>query len=166
MYQKRFWSEFYQLKIHINYIELYLQKSVNIDRSINIFLALTSSGSIAGWAIWQNYALLWAIIVASSQVATIINKFLPYKTRMKNLSKLLIELESIMLCAEEDWYDISEGLLTKREIHDLQLSIKHKKHEALKIHLANDTLPKKNKLFKKAQISANKYFDNFYPVED
>jgi hypothetical protein len=166
MYQLRYWKELYQIKVHLNYLELYLQDSEMKDRSVNIFLAITSSGSIAGWAIWQQAAILWAIIIAASQVVTVIKNFLPYKTRMKSLSGVVHEFEDLILFAEKSWFDVSEGKLTEEEIHNLQFDVRTKKTKALKKHLGNNTLPEKPKLLLRAQRSADVYFDNFYPVEE
>ncbi len=166
MYQLRYWKELYQIKVHLNYLELYLQDSEMKDRSINIFLAITSSGSIAGWAIWQQAAILWAVIIAASQVVTVIKNFLPYKTRMKSLSGIVQEFEDIILFTEKRWFDVSEGNLTEEEIHNLQFEVRTRKTKALKKHLGNNTLPEKSKLLSKAQNSADVYFNNFYPVEE
>jgi hypothetical protein len=165
MYQERYWKELYQLKVHLNYLELYLQNSEYRDKIINCFLAITSSGSIAGWVIWQSIAMVWAIIIASSQVLTAIKSFLPYRTRMKSLSGLLHEIEELMIFTEEKWFDVSEGKLFEEEIHKLQFVVRTKKTNALKKYLGNTTLPEKPNLLGKAQRSADIYFDNFYPVE-
>lgn len=163
MYQEKYWKELYQLKVHVNYLELYLQDSERKEKAINIFLAITSSGSIAAWVIWQKIAILWAILIAISQVIMAVKDLLPYKSRLKVLSNLLHDFELIILSAEKKWYDVSEGNLTESEIHDLQFDIRSKKSEALKKHLGANILPEKSKLFSKAQASADDYFNNFYP---
>lgn len=166
MYQLRYWKELYQVKAHLNYLELYLQDSEIKDRSVNIFLAITSSGSIAGWAIWQQAAMFWAIIIAASQVVTVIKNLLPYKARMKSLAGIIHDFEDIVLFAENSWFDVSEGKLTEEDIHKLQFDIRAQKTKALKKHLGSNTLPEKPRLLSKAQRSADMYFDNFYPVEE
>lgn len=166
MYQLRYWKELYQIKVHSNYLELYLQDSEMKDRWVNIFLAITSSGSIAGWAIWQHAAMFWAIIIAASQVVNVIKNFLPYKARMKSLAGVIHEFEDIVLFAENSWFGVSEGKLTEEEIHKLQFDVRAQKTKALKKHLGSNTLPEKSRLLKKALRSADTYFDNFYPVEE
>jgi hypothetical protein len=136
------------------------------DKSVNIFLALTSSSSIAAWVIWQEAAIVWAAIIAASQVITTIKSFLPYKNRIKSLGGMLHEFEDIVLFAEKKWFDVSEGKLTEEQIHELQFEIRTKKTKALKKHFGNTTLPEKPKLLVKAQSSADSYFNNFYPIEE
>jgi len=166
MYQERYWKELYQLKVHLNYLELYLQRSEIIDRYLNIFLAISSSSSIAGWAIWQSGAIVWAIIIALSQVINVIKNLLPFKTRMKSLSGIANEFGEIDIYAEQKWFDVSEGKLTEEEIHNLQFSIRQKKTKSLKKHLGNCTLPENSILMSKAQKATDIYFNNFYSVEN
>ena len=83
MYQQRYWKELYQLKVHTNYLELYLESSTNVDRGMNIFLAITSSSSICGWAVWQQYSFVWGAAIAASQLITAIKGFLPFKSTEK-----------------------------------------------------------------------------------
>ena len=162
MYQEKYWKELYQLKVHLNYLEIYLQRSDFIDRVIKITLAISSSGSIAGWAIWKDYAFLWAFFIAASQVISVINNYLPYKGRIKGLSGLVYEFENLVHDFEKKWFEVSEGKLTNREINDLQFELRRKKTNILKKHLVSNVLPQKKGLLSKAQKSADVYFDNFY----
>ncbi len=152
----------YQLKVHINYIESYLESSEFTDRSINIFLAIASSSSICGWAIWQQYDFVWAFIIALSQLVTVIKRFLPYRARIKPLAGILHEFEEIMIYAELKWFDVSEGNLTDEEVHKLQFKVKSSKSKSLKKFLPLKTLPLASKRFIKAEEVATKYFENFY----
>ena len=163
MYQERYWKELYQLKVHVSYLQLYQQQSESREKAVNIFLAVTSSSSIAGWAIWQTHGFIWAAIIAASQVVTAIKMFLPFRTRLKALTGLLHEMEEVSTYAEMRWYDVSEGVLSEREIHDLQYEIRARKHQLLRKHLGGGTLPEKPQLFANAVTSAETYFDNFYP---
>ena len=90
-YQRRYWKELFQLRVHVNYLELYMEHSELIDKSINIFLAVTSSTSICGWAIWNKYSFVWAVIIAASQLINAVKQFLPYRTRLKATSTLSVE---------------------------------------------------------------------------
>lgn len=161
-YQERYWKELFELKVHVNYLELYMEKSELIDKSINIFLAVTSSSSICGWAIWNKYSFLWAVIIASSQLINAVKQFLPYKTRLKATGGIMRELEELSTFAEMKWFDVAEGNLTEEEINKLQFDIRSKKTKSVQKHLGINTLPKKENLFCKAKKSAEIYIKNFY----
>jgi hypothetical protein len=161
MIQDQYWKEIFQLKTHINYIELLLEKAEKRDRILMIFLAVTSSSSIGAWAIWQELSWLWASIIATSQVVAAIKPYLPYKARIKAYSALLTELEELMVQAEFKWHSISEGELTASEINKARFDIKNNKQKYLKKHIQT-TIPSNNKLHEEAESNARDYLNSFY----
>ena len=54
MVQEQYWKEIYQLKTHIGFVELQLERSEGIDRALKIVLAIASSSSIGAWVIWAS----------------------------------------------------------------------------------------------------------------
>nr|CDQ37735.1 hypothetical protein BN993_07297 [Virgibacillus halodenitrificans] len=162
IYQKKFWRELDQLKVHVYYLELYLEKTENTERGINIFLAAASSGSIASWAVWNNLQFLWATIIAASQFINVIKPHLPYSLRLKSLSSLTNELESLFISMENHWFHIAEGRLTEEEIHRLHIEIKEKRRLSIQKHLGKASLPHNEKIMERARQSAKTYFINFY----
>jgi len=161
-YQKRYWTELFELRVHVNYLELYMEQSEFIDKSVNIFLAVTSSSSICGWAIWNKYGFIWAVIIAASQLINAVKQFLPYRTRLKTAAGIMRELEELLTFAEMKWFDVAEGKLKKEEINKLQFEVRSKKTKAVQKHLGINTLPTKEKLFNKAKKTAKIYINNFY----
>jgi hypothetical protein len=161
-YQEKYWRELDQLKVHIFYLERYLEKTVSIDRAINMFLAITASTSIAGWVIWKDYSFVWGAIIASSQALNAIKTYLPYSKRLKALHGITNDLESLFLSMENNWFHVSEGKLTEEEIHRLHMKYKEKRRQIIQKYLGNSPLPEDNDMLKKAQITAKTYFNNFY----
>lgn len=162
MTQSQYWKELYQLKTHINFIELLLEKYELIDRTIKIILAIAASSSIGAWAIWNDHSWVWASIIAASQVISAINPFLPYKERIKSFSSLLHELEEVMIQAEFKWHAISEGELSDIEINKARFEIRAKKQKSLKKNIGNSTIPANSKYRTKAEESAKEYLETFY----
>lgn len=161
-YQERYWKEFYQMNVHVNYLDIYLEKSEFFNKTISIFLAFTSSSSICSWAIWNEYGFIWGLIIALSQLINVIKHFLPYQNRLKFLPKIIRDLEDLLITCEEKWFDVAEGKLTEEEINKLQFEIKRKKNNSLHKHLGGNTLPSKEKYSEKAKEMANTYIANFY----
>lgn len=141
-----------------------MEQSEFKDKAVNIFLAVTSSSSICGWAIWNKLGFMWAMIIAASQLINAVKQFLPYRTRLKAISGILKELEELSTSAETKWFDVAEGNLTDKEINKLQFDIRSQKTKAVQKHLGINTLPKKEKLFNMAKQLANTYIKNFYGV--
>ena len=163
MVQEQYWKEIYQLKTHIGFLELLLERAEMKDRGLKIVAAIASSSSIGAWAIWKEYSYLWAGIIAFSQVMSAVTPYFPYKRQIKAYSSLLHELEELMIQAEFKWHSVSEGELTKAEIHKIRFDIRTAKRKSLKKHIQT-TIPTDSKLHAKAELSARSYFNNFYPA--
>lgn len=161
MVQSQYWKEIYQLKVHIAFIELLLERSERIDRGLKMFLAIASSSSIGAWVIWKQFSWVWATIIACSQVVSAIIQYLPYRHRIKTYSSLLNELEEIMIQAEFKWHAIADGQMTEAEINKSRFSVRANKQKALKKHI-HTTIPVNEKLQGKAEQSAIAYFNTFY----
>lgn len=162
MIQEHFWKEFYQLKAHVNYVELHLGRTEMIDRGVKIFLALTSSGSIAAWVVWKDYAFLWGLIIAASQVVNVIRGHLPYKERLKALSGLLGDLEELGLYVEMKWLEIAEGNLTEQEITKCLSDVRSRKLKAAKKHFPATAIPDNEGFLEKAEKDAKTSLEVFY----
>ena len=69
------------------YIDLMLIKYQKKDKFINIFSVIVTSTSISAWAIWKESYLqwIWAVLVAASQIFSLIKPYLNYAKYMKEL---------------------------------------------------------------------------------
>jgi hypothetical protein len=164
MYQSQYWTEMQELRTHAYYLELYQIRSERIELGISIFLAVTSSASIGAWTIWKDAAMVWGGIIASSQVLSVVYKFLPFKARIKPLGVAGIELFSLADKAEEGWYDVSQSGLTGKEVHGKRIEIRRKKSAIMKSAFPGGTIPVNEKLMAKAEAKMVSYFNNYYSV--
>lgn len=162
MPQKKFWRELDQLKAHTYYMELYFERTDSLDRYLSMFLAVTSSSSICGWAVWSQFAKIWGAIIAASQLLSAINKFLPYKARLKALMGATREFQALFIAMEQRWFEVANGKLTEDEIHALFIEFKKKKQIIMDKYFASTPLPQKQKLHNQAEELARKYFVTFY----
>jgi hypothetical protein len=162
MGQEHYWKEFYRLKVHVIYLELQLGRTEAIDRGLKIFLAVTSSASIGAWAIWKELTVLWAILIAGTQVINAIRQYLPYKDRLRCISGLINELEELVLTVEAKWLDMANGDLTDAEIRKALSNLRTLRQRAFKKHFPDKVLPEDNGLFAQAEGKAQAYFQNFY----
>lgn len=158
MYQERYWNLLKELKAQVAYLHGYAASDEFLDKSINIFLAITSATSIAAWAVWKDHQIIWACIIATSQVITAIKPFLPFRQRSKSISELNTHVQAIFLEAEQGWYKVSEGELTKEEIHMKISKLKDRMLSAERTCLNGTILPHKRKLKTASEVVADEYF--------
>lgn len=161
-YQSQYWQELYDFKVHVTYLEIYLLKTEKIDTQINSYLAVASSASIATWAIWQTYQLLWAGIIVVSQFITAIKPYLPYTNRIKSLSKIIKEMELLVIKYEKDWFYVSEGHKTEEEINELRFKLKEEKSKIHRKYFTKSILPSNEKYLEEAEDLTLSYFNNYH----
>lgn len=162
VYQNRYWNTLKELRTHVIYLHLYAEHSERRDKAISIFLALASSTSIAAWAIWKDQQMIWACIIAVSQIISAVKPFLPYKQRLLAIFDLNDKIQELALECEKGWFDVSEGELTDREIHDKHIELRNKSLAAEKRSLKGITLPRQKNILKSAEIEADVYLRNNY----
>lgn len=162
MYQQKYWNQLKELKVHVFYLQIYAVKQQRNDHCINIFLAITSSASIAAWAIWKDFQFIWACIIAASQVITAVKPLLPYKKRLVALSALGDEISKLSLASERDWFSVAEGKWTEEQIHSKWADLKEKSLAAERKFLNGIALPKDNKALEQAEAEADLYLQSTY----
>ncbi|PHN85113.1 hypothetical protein CSB62_15630 [Vibrio splendidus] len=162
MYQQKYWHLMKELKTHSLYIQNFAISQSRNEQHLNIFLAITSSTSIAAWAIWKDHAFIWGVIIAVSQVVTAIKPFLPFKKRLAALNQLGDSISKLSLLAERDWFYVAEGKWTEHEIHSKWADLKEKSLTAEKKCLGNLTLPRNKGALQKAEEEADLYFVSTY----
>jgi hypothetical protein len=74
------------------------------------------SGSIAAWAIWKDYAIVWGMIIAVSQVVDALKDVFPFSKTYKAASEHCIALGSIFIDAQLEWESIFSGRYTNEQI--------------------------------------------------
>lgn len=160
--QERYWKYMVQLKAWIFYIDEYINISYKWDRRINVFVAITSSSSIAAWAIWNRYSFLWALLIAISQVIVAIKPHLPFSKRIEILSRVSALLQTLFNKADYQWYKTSNGDLSESEINDILFDLKRQYLETVEKELSTISLPEKEALKKIADSKADSFFQNGY----
>lgn len=159
MIQQLIWNQLYRTKVHAIYLELLLGQTETIDRSIKIFLAITSSASIAGWAVWQEYGFVWGMLIAASQVINAIRQFLPYKERLKSFSGLARELEEIAIYTELKWLEVAAGELSEKEMRRLYGDLLNRKSNAIQKYFPNNSIPRSDEKLELAENTALAYLN-------
>ncbi|MDC7287936.1 hypothetical protein NXH76_08990 [Blautia schinkii] len=158
--QEKYWKYMVQVKAWIFYLELYADDSYRWEKRINIFSAVTSSTSIAAWAVWQEFSYVWAVIIAVSQVLAAVKGFLPYSQRLKILVPFAEGLKIMYNRMEFNWFKVASGELTEEDINNLLFSFKDEFTKIENSSLKEDTLIERDDLMKKADKKAEAYFEN------
>ena len=95
-------------------LDLYVRSCNRSDLWLKMILAIVSSVSIGAWAVWKQYPLIWAGIIAASQVVAAVNPLLPFKKRRKAVNELASQLRLQFVEWEAAFNQIREGDFTGR----------------------------------------------------
>jgi len=160
--QEKFWELIKQVRFELYYLDEYISSTNRIETAINGITAVASSASIAGWALWKEISLVWAGIIAASQVINALRPILPFTKRLKLLQDMHTEISKLSLEAEGQWFGVSHGDFTEREINSKLFSLKGKQEEITNRHLGIHVLAKKSDLVVRANASLDQYLQANY----
>lgn len=158
------WATFCNMKYKGFVFGLLVNRYQKLDRNVNIFLALASSGSIAAWAIWKDYPLLWSSIIATSQVVTTIKPFFPYYKIIKELNSRCYKMDLLNIEYERFWNKIQRGKLTEDTIE--QFYFDHNKTYAEVLNFPDDLVFEASKNIEgKANLRMKNFLKTYYRID-
>jgi hypothetical protein len=114
--QQLYFAQMLELKVATVYIKRYRDYLSKWVTGIGTIRAIASSGSIAAWALWKEYAFVWAAIIAVSQVLDALKDVFPTTKKHKAASEHTNQLESLFIDAQLEWENIFVGRYTDDEM--------------------------------------------------
>jgi hypothetical protein len=161
--QQLYWNQLIELKVAAAYIRRYRDDLGKWVTCLGTLKAIASSGSIAAWVIWKEYAFLWAAIIAASQVADALKEVFPFTKRHRAASEHAIALESMFIDAQLEWESVFSGRFTNEQISNRRHKLMRLQHDAER-HSFPHGLATKAPLFAEAEAEASDYFETTYGV--
>lgn len=158
--QERYWRKLTDKRYRLIYVNEYYIQCVWVQRFINVILAITSSGAIAAWAVWKEFPVVWAGVIAISQVITAVKPLLPYEKRIETIYDMINQMTTICNEIETKWYYVANGSLTEEEINDLSYQFEKKWTEIETKNFKGDMIPSDARLEHIANIKKDEYFSN------
>ena len=152
-----------EIKVAAAYMRRYRDDLGTWVTRLGALRAIASSGSIAAWAIRKEYAFVWGMIIAASQVADALKDVFPFTKTHKAASEHTITLGSIFIDAQLEWESIFSGRYTNEQITNRRYKLMRLQHDAER-HNFPHGLATKSSLFSEAQQEAKDYFAATYGV--
>ncbi len=146
------------------YLDYTVTKFQKYDKFINIFLAFTSSGSIAAWAIWQEFQMIWAMLIAISNVINIIKPYFPFSRYIRELNEMTLKMQNLHLDFERLWYKYEKNQLNEDDATDQFFNLKARGIEHLKFN-DETLLIEDEKIIKIVEEKMKSYIKNNYNLE-
>lgn len=99
-------------RFHADCLSLKVKEYRRYDKWLNIFLAITSSGSIASWAIWSELGWFWGSIIAFSQLVSALKPIFPFSKHVHTLNMRCFKQERLFQELGVLWYSLIDNLIT------------------------------------------------------
>ena len=160
--QELYLSEVLQLMVAREYMRRY--RTV-LDRRITCFNALratASSSAIAAWAVWQAYPLIWAGVIAASQVADALKDVFPFTARHKAANDLVTSLDLLLIETLYEAEGVFAGQFTNEEITERRRKLMTSRHAADVKHFPTGNLPERKDLLALADEAGIAYFESIF----
>lgn len=161
--QQLYWAQMIELKVANAYIRRYRDYLGKWVTSLGVLRAIASSGGIAAWALWKQYAFVWGAIIAASQVTDVLKDVFPFTKKHKAASVHTITLGAMFIDAQLEWENIFSGRYTNDQIMKLRHKLMKLQHDAERENFP-DGLAVKGALFAQAEDEAKEYFRATYGV--
>jgi hypothetical protein len=163
--QDLYWTELVELKIACEYMRRYRNSLARWVTGFNALRAVASSGAIATWAVVQTYPLLWAGIIAASQVADALKDVFPLTTRQQAANGLVMSLDALFIEALYEWEGVYAGQFNNEEITERRRKLMQLRHDLDVKHFPTGDLPERNDLLELAEQDAITYFKDMFWIE-
>jgi hypothetical protein len=147
------------------YFRLYRNWLGRWNTGTGIVKAVATSGTIAAWIIWQAAALVWATIIAASQLIDALRDVIPLARHHRAASDLANALDAIFIDTQFEWENIFAGNYTDDEISARRRKLMRLRSEAERTHFPQGHAPRR-KLFALARQQAVTYLHGVYGVSE
>jgi hypothetical protein len=161
--QQLYWNQMVELRVASSYIRRYRDALGKWFTCLGTLKAVASSGSIAAWAVWREYAFVWGAIIALAQVVDALKDVFPFSKTHKAASEHSIGLGSIFIDAQLEWEGIFSGRYTDEQIAGRRHKLMKLQHDAERHNFPNG-LATKAALFRESEEEAESYFESMYDL--
>ncbi len=147
------WIEMLDADMNVRYWKALAQRYAKRDRLVKIFLAITTSGTVAGWAVWEArpyLSYLWKFLSGLSALVAISQPYFKYQATIKDVSYLSGKWWEQLTAYEDLWRRIENG-----DVKGIEKRFADTKKKEMELVRKETTLPNDVKLAKKCQAEVN-----------
>ena len=150
------------LKQRAELCKLLAAKYSKRKRWLSVFLAILSSGSLGGWVIWRELALMWTTIIVISQVLTVVRPYVPYNKYVKKCRHHGADCEKLLKKMEGIFPIINTYNMESKEIEIEWIEHRRKYENSERYRFSSVEFPIDEKLNIKAEENSENYFNKYY----
>jgi hypothetical protein len=160
--QDLYFNELFQLTVQCRYMRQYRNILARRVRQLEILRAVASSGAIATWAVVRAYPMIWAGIIAASQLTDALKDVIPFTSRHKAANGLVVSLDAVLIEALYEWEGVYKAQFTNEEITERRRKLMELRHQAEVEHFPTGDLPEREDLLRLAETDAVDYLQTMF----
>lgn len=147
------------------YYQHYGERSGRIDAFITAVSILTASGAVAGWWIWEHAPSFWAILIAASQVLSLVQFLLPYSKRKIAANYITADLSQLFIDLNHGWRLLELGHLTEDQTLERIAAAETRLNEIEQKYSCSGDFPDNTPLRRKADRDLEAFLKYEYSTE-
>jgi hypothetical protein len=143
----RVWRDMLTAEFNVEYLDQISRKFSRRERNIKIFLACTSSATVAGWSIWTPHPWVWQGLSAISAIIAVASPILDHKGLQERIRRTRTGWHELVFAYRALWPDLDS------EAHDehLHYRIEELERRFIKVSEEDIALPRDEQLMRVAQ---------------
>lgn len=122
----KIWNFLIDSKTNECFASLILKNYQKLDLFLNLFLVFATTSSVAAWAIWNEFPLVWAFIIAISQLLTISKPYFLFPKYIKVFHEKNILWQQLTLDLEELWHKVNYSTIDESDASKTYFELRKK----------------------------------------
>lgn len=146
--KEKIWRDMLTAELNHLYWGYLNQRFSSYERNTKIFLALTSSSTVASWGLWGQVDILWKVLSTISAVIAIASPFMNWQYSVEKTLELRVGWLEIQYEYEKLWRKIKVG---NAKNNDIENSLDGIFNKLKPLSVKSADLPRDRKLSVKCQ---------------
>jgi hypothetical protein len=119
--KKIIWESLLDAEMNVRYWKRLTQRYLRRDKAMKIFIAISSSGTVAAWSIWSEHPAVWKVLSAIAAIVGISMPIFNYQKTIEIASELSGKWWEIRNEYEQQWNDLknNEDISELRKRHSI-----------------------------------------------
>lgn len=113
--REKIWYFLLDAKTNEKYSSLIVKKYQILDLWTNVFLAFTTSSSIAAWTIWDKYTSVWILIIGISQVVVITKPYFLFPKYINVFGEKCVHWQNLSVQLEKLWHELENEYIDEKQ---------------------------------------------------
>jgi hypothetical protein len=129
------WNSMLTAQMNVCYWSKLAYRYAQREKWTKIFLAITSSGTVAGWGFWADHAIIWKVLSGVSAIIAVSLPIVDYSGRIAQLNKAASKCAQLRLGYDQLWAQLDA--LTPDSFREMRAELSKKEIELAELQVTD-----------------------------